>query len=227
MIKAPFSIKSQIKKAFFLLKKIYHFVDFLPSSFCRRRPSPSLGGRLSKNGQPIYHFVGTSTFSKYTVVHVGCVAKRNPAAPLDKIVFLPVGYQQVQRGRSKKKKSKSHLNLLTGNWVFDNVSHPLYKEEECEFQTAQVACMRNGRKNSLYQNWRWQPRDCNLPKFKPRLLLEKVVRNNRMMFVGDSLNRNQWESMICFVQSAAAQGRKSLIKNGSLTVFRMEQGNLD
>uniref|UniRef100_I1KAJ5 Alcohol dehydrogenase n=1 Tax=Glycine max TaxID=3847 RepID=I1KAJ5_SOYBN len=36
--------------------------------------------RFSIKGQPIYHFVGTSTFSEYTVVHAGCVAKVNPAA---------------------------------------------------------------------------------------------------------------------------------------------------
>ncbi|XP_020531712.1 alcohol dehydrogenase 1 isoform X2 [Amborella trichopoda] len=47
--------------------------------------------RFSINGKPIYHFVGTSTFSEYTVVHVGCVAKINPAAPLDKVCILSCG----------------------------------------------------------------------------------------------------------------------------------------
>ncbi|KAK8531754.1 hypothetical protein V6N13_131112 [Hibiscus sabdariffa] len=115
-------------------------------------------------------------------------------------------------------------DLFTGQWVFDNVTHPLYKEDECEFLTGQVTCRRNGRKDSLYQNWRWQPRDCNLPMYKPRLLLEKL-RNKRLMFVGDSLNRNQWESMICLVQSAVPPGRKSLNKTGSLSVFRIEDYN--
>ncbi|CAN6458552.1 unnamed protein product [Victoria cruziana] len=47
--------------------------------------------RFSIKGQPIYHFVGTSTFSEYTVVHVGCLAKINPEAPLDKVCVLSCG----------------------------------------------------------------------------------------------------------------------------------------
>ncbi|KAK9162628.1 hypothetical protein Syun_003530 [Stephania yunnanensis] len=47
--------------------------------------------RFSIKGKPIYHFVGTSTFSEYTVVHVGCVAKINPQAPLDKVCVFSCG----------------------------------------------------------------------------------------------------------------------------------------
>ncbi|KOM41183.1 hypothetical protein LR48_Vigan04g138100, partial [Vigna angularis] len=53
--------------------------------------------RFSINGQPIYHFVGTSTFSEYTVVHVDCVAKINPTAPLGKVCVLSCGISTAKK----------------------------------------------------------------------------------------------------------------------------------
>ncbi|CAI5487189.1 unnamed protein product [Closterium sp. Naga37s-1] len=47
--------------------------------------------RFSVRGEPIYHFMGTSTFSEYTVVHDVSVAKINPEAPLDKVCLLGCG----------------------------------------------------------------------------------------------------------------------------------------
>ncbi len=47
--------------------------------------------RFSKNGKPIFHYMGTSTFSEYSVVNEISVAKINPAAPLDKVCLLGCG----------------------------------------------------------------------------------------------------------------------------------------
>ncbi|RJG00688.1 S-(hydroxymethyl)glutathione dehydrogenase/class III alcohol dehydrogenase [Noviherbaspirillum sedimenti] len=47
--------------------------------------------RFSYNGQPIYHYMGTSTFSEYTVVAEVSLAKVNPAAPLEKVCLLGCG----------------------------------------------------------------------------------------------------------------------------------------
>ncbi|CAH1445386.1 unnamed protein product [Lactuca virosa] len=115
-------------------------------------------------------------------------------------------------------------DIFDGSWVFDDLTRPLYREEECEFLTEQVTCLKNGRQESMYQKWRWQPKDCNLPKFRGKLLVEKL-KNKRLMFVGDSLNRNQWESMVCMVQSVVSSGRKSLIRTGSFSIFRIEDYN--
>lgn len=47
--------------------------------------------RFSLNGKEIFHYMGTSTFSEYTVVPEIAVAKVNKAAPLDKVCLLGCG----------------------------------------------------------------------------------------------------------------------------------------
>jgi S-(hydroxymethyl)glutathione dehydrogenase/alcohol dehydrogenase len=49
------------------------------------------GSRFTYQGKPIYHFMGTSTFSEYTVVHEVSCALVAPEAPLDKICLLGCG----------------------------------------------------------------------------------------------------------------------------------------
>ena len=47
--------------------------------------------RFSVGGKPIYHYMGCSTFSEYTVVPEIALAKINKAAPLDKVCLLGCG----------------------------------------------------------------------------------------------------------------------------------------
>jgi len=44
-----------------------------------------------KDGNPLYHFMGTSTFAQYTVLHQESVAKIDPKAPLEKVNLLGCG----------------------------------------------------------------------------------------------------------------------------------------
>jgi S-(hydroxymethyl)glutathione dehydrogenase/alcohol dehydrogenase len=52
---------------------------------------PDGSSRFSLNGKTIFHYMGTSTFSEYTVLPEIAVAKINPAAPLDKVCLLGCG----------------------------------------------------------------------------------------------------------------------------------------
>ncbi|HTV86893.1 MAG TPA: S-(hydroxymethyl)glutathione dehydrogenase/class III alcohol dehydrogenase [Dyella sp.] len=52
---------------------------------------PDGSSRFSYQGQPIYHYMGTSTFSQYTVVAEISLAKIDPQAPLEKVCLLGCG----------------------------------------------------------------------------------------------------------------------------------------
>jgi S-(hydroxymethyl)glutathione dehydrogenase/alcohol dehydrogenase len=47
--------------------------------------------RLSRNGEPIRHFMGTSTFAEYTVMPEIALAKIDPDAPLDRACLFACG----------------------------------------------------------------------------------------------------------------------------------------
>ena len=52
---------------------------------------PDGTSRFSLGGKPILHYMGTSTFSEYTVLPEISLAKINPQAPLDKVCLLGCG----------------------------------------------------------------------------------------------------------------------------------------
>ncbi|WP_210395033.1 S-(hydroxymethyl)glutathione dehydrogenase/class III alcohol dehydrogenase [Motiliproteus sediminis] len=52
---------------------------------------PDGSSRFSCNGTKLHHYMGTSTFSEYSVMPEIAVARINPAAPLDKVCLLGCG----------------------------------------------------------------------------------------------------------------------------------------
>uniref|UniRef100_A0A453AV90 Uncharacterized protein n=1 Tax=Aegilops tauschii subsp. strangulata TaxID=200361 RepID=A0A453AV90_AEGTS len=104
-----------------------------------------------------------------------------------------------------------HDGMLTdGEWVREEAGvAPLYDSRECPFVDVGFQCRENGRPDDGYARWRWRPRRCELPRFDAEKLLE-VLRNRRLVFVGDSIGRNQWESMLCMLSSAVADAGASV-----------------
>ncbi|KAL7586702.1 hypothetical protein Lser_V15G39447 [Lactuca serriola] len=109
-------------------------------------------------------------------------------------------------------------DLFSGKWVHDNDSYPLYKDSDCPYIRGDYACGQYGRMDSKYQQWRWQPSACNLPRFDAKEALERL-RGKRVIFIGDSVNRNQWVSMVCMLQAVIPLGRKKMQKIHGVSLF--------
>ncbi|XP_030541865.1 protein trichome birefringence-like 35 [Rhodamnia argentea] len=115
-------------------------------------------------------------------------------------------------------------NVFSGRWVFDNMSFPMYSESECPYMSDQLACHKHGRSDLDYQYWRWQPHHCNIKRWSVTEMWDKL-RGKRLMFVGDSLNRGQWISMLCLLHSATSKDKRSITPNAPLTIFTSEEYN--
>ncbi|CAA0831986.1 Protein trichome birefringence-like 6 [Striga hermonthica] len=105
-------------------------------------------------------------------------------------------------------KSEQNCHVTKGKWALDgSSSYPLYTNVTCPFIDEGFNCQANGRLDKEYMNWRWQPQDCDIPKFNAARMLE-LIRGKRLVFVGDSINRNQWESMLCLLVGAVKDPKK-------------------
>lgn len=106
---------------------------------------------------------------------------------------IPVDFQANETQISDNAK----CDLFTGDWIPDP-SGPVYTKESCLVIEGHQNCMKNGRPDSGYLYWRWNPRDCELPKFDPEKFLD-LMRNKHWAFVGDSISRNHVQSLVCIL----------------------------
>lgn len=54
--------------------------------------------------------------------------------------------------------------VSSGKWVYNSSIKPLYTDTTCPYLEKQVSCIKNGRPDSSYLQWEWQPDDCYLPR---------------------------------------------------------------
>ncbi|KAK4342733.1 hypothetical protein RND71_038549 [Anisodus tanguticus] len=115
-------------------------------------------------------------------------------------------------------------SLNTGKWVFNTSIKPFYTDRTCPYVDRQYSCSKNGRNDSDYLHWEWKPDDCILPRFDPKVALRKI-QGKRIMFVGDSIQRNMWESFVCLVQSVIPESQKSMKSGPVHSAFTAKEYN--
>ncbi|BBN06401.1 hypothetical protein MPTK1_3g20830 [Marchantia polymorpha subsp. ruderalis] len=141
-----------------------------------------------------------------TYLHSGISAHEYLYAAL-----LPTS-EAIQQANARGSVPKN-CDIFSGQWVYDE-DLPLY--DGCKFAERGFACQRNGRHDLRYQKWRWQPHDCVLPRFDASDMLNRL-NGSRVVFVGDSMGRTQWESLSCLLLQAVADQSSVKLIGGPIT----------
>jgi len=106
-------------------------------------------------------------------------------------------FDDLNESASLPSTSIKKCDIFTGEWV-PNPKAPYYTNKTCWAIHEHQNCMKYGRPDSEFMKWKWKPNGCELPVFNPFQFLE-LMRGKSMAFVGDSVGRNQMQSMICLL----------------------------
>ncbi|KAH9745814.1 protein trichome birefringence-like 43 [Citrus sinensis] len=121
-------------------------------------------------------------------------------------------------------KNDNKCDIFQGKWVYDP-KYPLYNASNCPFIEQEFDCRKNGRPDNMYLKYRWKPTSCKLPRFRGGVFLERF-RGKRILFVGDSISLNQWQSLTCMLHLAVPKAKYTLIRTGGLSKFSFPAHNV-
>ncbi|GAB2270347.1 Protein trichome berefringence-like 7 [Dionaea muscipula] len=165
----------------------------------------------SKNSSPsLYRFFGAGSLLSFLFLLAASCA----------YLYLHPDSQPLFSGSAAVGDSPSssvpivECNITVGKWAKDASYYPLYNASDCPFVEHGFDCLANGRKDGGYLKWRWRPKNCEIPRFNAQTLLE-YFRGKRVVFVGDSLSRTQWESLICMLMSGVEDKKTVYEVNGN------------
>ncbi|CAL5086616.1 unnamed protein product [Urochloa decumbens] len=109
------------------------------------------------------------------------------------------------------RKPSQACDYSAGEWVRDPSAGPALRyDHTCKEIFKGWNCIANGKANGRDMlRWRWRPSGdgCELPRLDPRRFLERH-RDTNIGFVGDSLNRNMFVSLVCMLRGVSGEVRK-------------------
>ncbi|KAL8093854.1 protein trichome birefringence-like 14 isoform X2 [Apium graveolens] len=89
-------------------------------------------------------------------------------------------------------------NFAKGKWITDD-NRPLYSGFGCKkWLSPMWSCRLMQRTDFEYEKLRWQPKDCKMHEFTSSNYLRRM-RGKTLAFIGDSLGRQQFQSLMCMV----------------------------
>ncbi|KAM7276324.1 hypothetical protein ACFE04_018190 [Oxalis oulophora] len=108
-------------------------------------------------------------------------------------------YPPEQKDSYVKKASSSEstvCNYAKGRWVADS-QRPLYSGSGCKQWLSEMwACRLTQRTDFSFEEYRWQPKSCEMPDFE-RFEFLRRMQDKTIAFIGDSLGRQQFQSLMC------------------------------
>ncbi|KAF3675616.1 Protein trichome birefringence-like 33 [Capsicum annuum] len=222
---------------FALERKVVQTLEF-PTVLGHFSASAAAVARDLLSGRYIFALIGLGDGGGLrSIVDLRYQSRPNPRSGRDrmscqkrvlKIHFYWVKGFRLQNEKNKKLpfaigERKEGCDVFNGRWVWDE-QRPLYEESECPYIQPQLTCQEHGRPDKDYQHWRWQPHGCSLPSFNATLMLE-TLRGKKMLFVGDSLNRGQYVSMVCLVHRLIPENAKFMKTDGNFDIFTIKDYN--
>lgn len=133
----------------------------------------------------------------FTLVTLQLVKNISIKRPPKPIISSSYFIDNDERGALPTISSAPKCDLFSGEWI-PNMEAPYYTNDTCGVIQEHQNCLKYGRPDTEFMKWRWKPNDCDLPVFDPNRFLE-IVRGKSLAFVGDSVARNQMQSLICLL----------------------------